>query len=425
LTISFDPEPGALRGLPLARWLAAKGYQIEVLTGFPQYPEGRIYPGYQLRHYHREMLGGIPILRVPLYPSHDSSGVRRALTYLSFALAASTIGTALIGPADIVYLYDPPPTTGLASLVLKAFRGIPIVHHIGDMWPETVIESGMIRGEYSRRTADFVLGAWCRFLYRQAQVITVLSPGFKKILVARGVRESKIKIIYNWADESTYGPVERDLRLAHELGFDGKFNILYAGNFGPFQAIDTVIRAAELLRSHPEIRIVLMGGGPKDEELRHLAAQLCTENVVFLDRRQYWEMPKINALADVLLVHLRDVPFLRSTIPSKVQVALASGRPTLLAVQGDAADLVEKSGGGIICRSEDPHALATAMLELSRMPKEKLGEMGARGRAFYLNELSLERGGSQMDAIFREMLEIGLRPDTSSAGSDVASESST
>src|SRR5271170_6307386 len=104
LSISFDPEPGAMRGLPLARWLAARGYKIKVLTAFPQYPGGQIYPGYRLRPWQREELDGIPILRVPLYPSHDGSAVRRALTYLSFAGTASTIGTALIGPADAVYL---------------------------------------------------------------------------------------------------------------------------------------------------------------------------------------------------------------------------------------------------------------------------------------------------------------------------------
>jgi len=403
LTITFDPEPGALRGLPLAKWLAARGYDIKVLTAFPQYPEGRIYPGYRVRLWQREVMDGIPILRVPIYPSHDTSAVRRIGTYLSFALASSTIGASLIGPADAVYLYEPPPTNGLASLVLKFFRATPIVHHIADMWPETVIESGMIRGSQTKKIANYVLGKWCRFLYRQAQVMTVLSPGFKRLLVERGVPESKIEVIYNWADEETFRPVERDAALGRELGFDGRFNIVYAGNLGPLQGIDTVIRAAALLKDNPLIQVVLIGTGPKEEEAKRLAAQLGVGNVRFLSRRQYWEMPKINALADVLLVHLRDIPFLHTTIPSKVQVSLASGRPILMGVRGDAADLVREAGAGVICEPENPAEMAKTMLEMSRMPKEQLEAMGTRGRAYYLSHLSLDIAGEKMDAVFRRV----------------------
>jgi colanic acid biosynthesis glycosyl transferase WcaI len=408
LTITFDPEPGMLRGLPLARWLAARGYDIKVLTAFPQYPGGRIYPGYHIRPWQREVMDGIPVLRVPIYPSHDMSAVRRIGTYLSFALASSTIGAALIGPADVVYLYDPPPTNGLASLVLKFFRRTPVVHHVADLWPETVIESGLIRGTQSKKIANFILGKWCRWLYRQAEVITVLSPGSKRLLVERGVPESKIEVIYNWTDEETFRPVERDPALARELGLEGRFNIVYAGNLGPLQCIDTIIRAAALIKDNPLLQIVMIGTGPKEEELRRLAAQLGVGNVRFLSRRQYWEMPEINALADVLLIHLRDVPFLDAMIPSKVQVSLASGRPILMGVRGDAADLVRAAGAGIICEPEDPVGMAKAMVEMSRTPKNLLEEMGARGRQYYLSHLALDIAGEKMDAIFRRV-EASLR----------------
>src|SRR5215831_15734998 len=182
ISLYFDPEPGQLRGLPLAKWLAARGYEIKVLTDFPHYPGGRIYPGYKLKFWQWEVMDGIRVLRVPVYPSHDTSAIRRILTYISFALSAATIGVALIGNADVVYLYDPPPTNGIASLMLKLLRGIPVVQSIGDMWPETVVESGMIRNQWLKRFANFVLGKWCRFIYRNSQVITVLSPGFKRLL---------------------------------------------------------------------------------------------------------------------------------------------------------------------------------------------------------------------------------------------------
>lgn len=403
LTITFYPEPNAIHGLPLAKHLAAKGYDIKVLTSFPQYPVGEIYPGYRMRPWQWETIDGIPILRVPIYPSHDNSAIRRILTYLSFAFTASTIGATLIGPADLVYLYEPPPTNGLASLMLKAFRGTPVVHGIADMWPETVVESGMAWNEHTKKIMSFLIGAWCRFLYRQADVVTVLSPGFKQLLINRGVPADKVRIIYNWADEATFHPLDPDPKLARELGFEGRFNIVYAGNLGVYQGIETVIRAAALIKGHQRIQVVIVGIGPKQEELKKLASELGATNVLFLGRRQYEDMPKINSLADVLLIHLKDHPFLRATIPGKTQVSLASGRPILMAVRGDAAEIVREAGAGIICEPENPVDMARAMVEFFRLSKEKLHDMGRHGRSYYLHNLSLDIAGKKMDTIFRSV----------------------
>lgn len=401
LTITYDPEPGALRGLPLAKWLAARGYEIKVLTAFPQYPAGKLYPGYRMRPWQRETIDGIPILRVPIYPSHDSNALRRVWTYLSFMLSSATIGAALIGPADLVYLYEPPPTNGLAALVLKYFRRTPIVHHIADMWPETVVESGMLSASSSRRAAEVLLGAWCRFLYRQAACMSVLSPGFKRLLMERGVPEEKIEVIYNWTDESVFRPVPRDPALAKELGMEGRINFVYAGNFGPLQGLDAVIRAAALVNDRSDIQIVLIGTGPKEGELKALAAELGTTNVRFVPRRDYRELPAINALSDVLLVHLRDLPFLAATIPSKTQVSLASARPVLMAVRGDSADIVRNASAGIVCEPDDPVALADAMRRFADMSGDERDAMGERGRSYYLRYLSLAVAGEHMDRVLR------------------------
>lgn len=403
LTITFYPEPGAIHGLPLAKYLAAKGYDIKVLTSFPQWPIGKIYPGYRMRPWQRETIDGIPVLRVPIYPSHDTSAIRRILTYLSFAFTASTIGATLIGSADLVYLYDPPPTNGFASLILKAFRGTPIVHDIVDMWPETVIESGMVRGERTKNITNSLLGAWCRFLYRHADAITVLSPGFKRLLIDRGVPENKVRVIYNWADDTTFHPGEPDLNLSRELGFEGRFNIVYAGNLGVYQGIDTVIKAAALIKDHPKIQVVIVGVGPKQEELKHLASELGATNVLFLGRRPYEEMPKINSLADVLLIHLKDLAFMHATIPSKTQVSLASGRPILMAVKGDAAEIVREAGAGVVCEPDNHSKMAKVMVEMSAMSKAELENMGARGRNYYLKNLSLDVAFEKLDEIFRNV----------------------
>jgi colanic acid biosynthesis glycosyl transferase WcaI len=403
LTQWFAPEPGAIRGLPLARWLTGSGHDVRVLTGVPNYPGGRVYPGYRMRLWQREVMDGVPVLRVPLYPSHDVSSVGRVANYTSFALSAATLGAALVDRGDVAYVYHPPATIGLPATVLRTLRRMPFVYHIADMWPESVVESGMLRGAAVRRVVGGLLSIWCRAVYRQARAITVLSPGFKRLLVERGVPGNRIHVIYNWTDEAMFRPEPRDEALARELGLAGRFNIVYAGNLGPLQGLDTVIRAAASVRSVRAIQVVFVGVGQQEPALRALVRSLGATNVRFVGRRPYQEMPRISALADVHLVHLRDLPFFRATIPSKTQVALACARPVLMAVNGDAADVVQKAEAGVTCPPEDESKLADAMVTLAETPHDELEAMGQRGRRFYLDEMSLDIGGRRMDRLLREV----------------------
>ncbi len=400
----FEPEPGASRGLPLARWLLRKGHAVKVLTGFPNYPGGKVYPGYRIRLWQRETMDGVPVLRVPLYPSHDRSAIRRASNYASFAVSAATVGALRIGGADVVFAYHPPATIGLPALVLCRARTMPFVYHIADMWPESVTESRMVPGGAIRQLVERMLAGWCRLLYEKAGAITVISPGFKRLLTERGVPGGKIHVIYNWADEGIFHPVARDSALAEDLGFRGRFNVVYAGNLGVFQGLETVIRAASLLKHLPDVQLVMVGTGQRENELKALGRELGAGNVRFLGRQPHGEMPQIYSLADVLLVHLRDLPFLRATIPSKTQVSLACGRPILMAVGGDAADLVREAGAGITCQPENHEEVADAIARLYGMNREQRETLGENGRRFYLREMSLEAGGGRMESLFHEVI---------------------
>ena len=403
ITQWFEPEPGALRGLPLAKELVARGHEVQVLTGFPNYPGGKIYPGYKLSLWQREEVEGIPVLRVPLYPSHDASSVRRVLNYTSFACCASLIGLPLVDRPDVIYVYHPPPTTALPALILKAISGAPIVYHIADMWPESVTESGMVKSSRTKRLVEAAIHRWCNFVYRRAEAITVISPGFKQLLVERGVSEEKINVIYNWTDEETFQPAIKDDALAREMDVDRRFTLMYAGNFGPCQGLDTVVRAAARVRDCSNLQVVMVGGGQKEEELKRLANELGADNVRFLGRRDYREMPKLYALADGLIVHLQALPIFASTIPSKTQVSLSCGRPIVMAVEGDAASIVDESGSGLVCPPEDPEAMAKCFLELEAKSLAERSEMGEKGRAYYCNNFSLQQGANSMDALLRKV----------------------
>ncbi len=399
ITQWFDPEPGAFRGLPLAEWLARRGHEVSVVTGFPNYPGGHFYPGYRMKAWQREQRCGVGLIRLPLYPSHDRSGLRRLANYGSFAVSAATLGLALAPPADVAYVYHPPATVGLAALAWKWLRSTPFVFHIADMWPDTVAESGMVRSRPLQFAVGHLLGGWCRRLYEEAGAISVLSPGFKDLLVERGVDSTKIDVIYNWADESIFEPQPRNESLARDLGMAGMFNIVYAGNLGPFQCVDVAVRAAARLAHLPNLQLVLVGTGIDDSDLRRLASRVGATNVRFVYQRPQNQMGAISNLADVMLISLADLPFLRRTIPGKTQVALAMGKPVVVAGSGDLAHLVRGADAGVVCPPGDEDALTAAFLRLYQSGPTTLEAVGARARAFYLNELSLQRGAARTEAL--------------------------
>jgi glycosyltransferase involved in cell wall biosynthesis len=401
LTQFFDPEPATIEGLPFASWLQRHGHEVNVVTGFPNYPGGRFYPGYEPSLWSREVMDGVTVNRVPLYPSHDRSPVRRTANYVTFAASAATVGSALTRhvDADAAYVYHPPATVGLPALLWKGVRRTPFVYHVQDMWPESVIESGMVGNERTQRAVERALSWWCGRVYRGASRVAVLSPGFKRMLIERGVPEEKIAVVANWAQEGIFKPEPPDPVLARELGMAGWFNVVYSGNLGHFQGLDCAIRAAAKLRHLERFRFVIVGSGQAEAELRALAARLAPENVRFLGRQPFGEMGHITALGNALLVSLEDRPFFAATIPSKTQVALACGRPVIMSVRGDAAALVSEADAGLVSMPGDVDDLAAAIEQLYNASPAELEAMGARGRRYYERELSLDRSARRLEGL--------------------------
>lgn len=403
LTQWFDPEP-IFKGLAFAKALAAKGHRVEVLTGFPNYPGGRVHPGYRVRLRSRERMDGIPVTRVALYPSHDASAIRRSANYLSFAVSAATVGACSTGRPDVIYAYHPPATIALPAMAIGALRRVPFVLDVQDLWPDTLAATGMV----SSRRALKAAGMFCDLAYRRAARISVISPGFARALAARGVPEGKIEVIYNWGREAAAAPGTSDGRTApilEEAGIDGRFSVVFAGTMGRAQALSSVLSAAALVaRKVPRVRFVFVGGGIEAPALRARAAETALENVVFLPVRPASEVAPLLVAADVLLVHLRDDPLFSITIPSKTQAYLQAGRPILMAVKGDAADLVTTAGAGVCVPPEDPEALAAAVCGLASAPPESLAAMGARGRAYYDAHLSFAAGIDRCEALLRRAI---------------------
>ncbi|GAA1913566.1 glycosyltransferase family 4 protein [Nocardioides hwasunensis] len=393
----FDPETGsaAIPGA-IARALQDQGHDMTVVTGYPNYPTGELYGGYRMKLLQREDLRGLRVLRVPLYPSHDSSAVHRALNFLSFMFSASSLGALIARRSEVALVYSTPATIGLAGWVLRRLLRTPFVLFIQDLWPDTVTATGMVPARITR-PVEHVLGAFCQRIYAAASVILVISPGMKELLVERGVPETKIRVVYNWIDEDMFRPVE-----PVEVGSD-TFDVMYAGNLGDVQGLETAVRAIARLDDLPHVRLRLVGDGVARGKLADLAAQLgVAERVVFEGTRPVEEMSTTMASAHIQLVCLKDIPLFRVTMPSKIQGILASGQPMIVCAPGDAAALAERSGAGVTTKAGDVGALAAAIRHCSLMPSEKLRAMGRRGHLFYERELSAKVGVMAMEQALEE-----------------------
>jgi colanic acid biosynthesis glycosyl transferase WcaI len=375
LTQWYPPEPQKVVS-DVAESLRDRGHEVTVLTGFPNYPSGKLYPGYRLKSFQRETIRDVPVIRVPLFPDHSRSGVKRALNFLSFAGSAALLAPWLAPRVDAIYVIHPPLTIGIPAAVLSCLRGVPFIYEIQDMWPETLRATGMVR---SQRVLDLL--GWCaKRIYRRAAAIRVISPGFRDNLVAKGVPSDKVHVISNWVDTEFYRPVEPDPGLAAQTGMAGRFNVMFAGMIGLAQGLDTVLDAAWLLRDRPEVQFVLVGDGADLDRLQRQTQARGLENVRFLGRYPAEEMPRLYALADLLLVHLRDDPLFRITIPHKVFAYMASAKPVLVAANGDAAEVVASARAGLSCPPSNPQAMADAVRRFCGMSKSERRLLGENAR---------------------------------------------
>lgn len=394
LTQWFDPEP-TLKGLVLARELQRQGHEVQVLTGFPNYPTGKIYPGYKLRLKQTEFIDGIEVTRVALYPSHDSSVIKRVFNYISFAFMAALMGIFSTKKADVIYAYHPPLTVGLAAILIKFFRRTPIVYDIQDMWPDTLKATGMLNND---RLLN-IISITCKQVYKYVDHIVVLSPGFKKLLIDRKVPENKISVIYNWCDEEA---LESKTILKDEYNqiLSDRFNLVFAGNLGKAQGLDTLINVAQSLKDNSRIQLVFVGDGTERDSLILKVAELGLENVVFIPRVPMSEVGGILKKADVLIVHLKDDKLFEITIPSKTQAYMAIGKPILMAVKGDASDIVESAQAGAIAQPDNTESIVEAIKYLYNSSSSALRQMGENSKKYYIDEMSLEKSCKKFNEVF-------------------------
>lgn len=364
---NFPPETNAAatRVHERAVYWVAGGHEVTVITSFPNFPQGRLYPGYRNLWRQVETLDGIRVVRVKTFIAANKGGALfRALDFLSYMVTGTFAALAEARP-NVVVATSPQFFAAVAGWLTGALRRVPFVFELGDIWPASIVGVGAMK----RNPLLGLMEKLELFLYRRAARVVALTRAFKANLTRRGINPDKIDVVRNGVDLGRYAPRSRDEALTSEWNVAGKFVIGYVGTHGMAHGLGNVLDAAEKIRDRVDICFLLVGDGAEREMLRAEVARRNLANVRMIEPQPKDAMPRIWSLCDVALVHLRDSPVFAEVIPSKIFEAMAMGKPILLAAPaGEAKDIVEADGAGIWVPPGDPEALGMAARKLANDP---------------------------------------------------------
>jgi len=378
LTQYFAPEIGAtqVRLSSLCRELVKAGHHVEVVTAMPHHPEGRIFSRYRGRFYLREQVDGLVVHRVWLLAT-TGAGLRRIVGYLSF-MCTCLFGLARASKPDVVYVDSPPLFLGLSGWLAAKCWGRPFVFNVADLWPDSVVDLGVMRDGPLLWLA-LRLEAW---IYRNADFVTAVTKGIADSLTNRKqLRPEKVLFLPNGVDTDLIRPTSLDTELQRRLDLQGKRVAVYAGNHGYAAGAEQILRAAELLKDRESLHFLFIGDGPDKPRLRAYAQQLRLPNVTFLDSVPLEDLCPFLSLAEISVITLRRAGVTRGARPAKTFVMMAAAKPVVLAAEGESTELVLKSGSGLAVPPDDPQAFAEAIEWMLDHP-ESARQMGQQGRRF-------------------------------------------
>jgi glycosyltransferase involved in cell wall biosynthesis len=376
LTHYFPPEVGApqARLFELAQRAAAAGHRVTVVTGFPNYPTGVILAGYRGRFRMEEVLEGVRVIRTWVYATPNRGFLRRILNHISFALSSLTV-MRRVGRTDVIFVESPPLFTGLAALVYTRVKRAPYIFNVSDIWPQSAVELGALRNRLAIRLAEMLE----LHLYRRAARVTAVTPGMLESLAARGVPRGKLFLLTNGVDTSVFHPAPPNTELARTLGLDERKIFLYAGTHGMAQGLTTVLEAAKQTKN-PEVLYLLAGEGAEKEALMKSVKTEGMTNVRFLPSQPKAVMPDLINLAYASIIPLKRLDLFKSALPSKMFESMATAKPIVGSLWGEAAELIESAGCGLVVPPEDAAALRDAVEKLAADTSlaRELGENGRR-----------------------------------------------
>ncbi|OOQ43701.1 MULTISPECIES: glycosyltransferase family 4 protein [Pseudomonas] len=398
VTQYFWPEN--MRINDLVRDFSDNGHEVTVLTGWPNYPEGAVFSEYKTNPEGFKSYFGARIVRVPLV-SRGKRSIRLMLNYLSFFFSASTIGAAKLRNEkfDAVFVYAVSPImAAIPAVVIGRMKKAPVYVWVLDLWPETLRAVGVLRNP----TLLAMVGRVVSWIYNRADYLLLQSEGFSSSVKQYCTKEiSPERLVYfpSWAEDEFSGCPEKSSSLLERD--DSTFTVVFAGNLGDAQDLPAVLDAAESLKHSASVRWVIVGDGRMSKWLGEQVESRGLQNVLLLGRHPLSAMPEIFACADALLVSLKTNDVFEKTVPGKVQAYLASSKPILGMINGEAARIIEDSGCGYTCPSGDAQGLARITLKMATTDSVQREFMGQAGRSYYWSHFSKVTLLRRLEALFR------------------------
>ena len=341
----YAPEIGAasdrISGLTMN--LSKLGHKVTVITGFPNYPHGKLYPGYKRKLFHVENHNGIKVIRVWLVITSKTGAFARSLNYLSFMLTSITAGI-LVREVDQIIATSGPMFVGLSGYFVSAIKRVFFVFDVRDIWPERIYAGTDIKRGWTTK----VLEKLEAFLYRRASKIIAVTNGLKNNIVSKGIGAQKILLITNGVDTETFIPRPRNQALAEKLGIrEENFIVIYAGTLGLLQDIDLFIACAERLKHYKDILFLIVGDGVKRSKFIDKVEEHGLTNMIFVPSVSPEILCDYINLSDIGINANTDHPHNNMAIPVKIFPYMACRKPVLLANAGETVDLVERYGIGL------------------------------------------------------------------------------
>ena len=375
----FAPEIGApsarVRELSL-EWLR-QGEQVDVVTGFPNHPTGKIYDGYKKGLYFHENMNGIHVHRQWTYFAPNAGFLRKTLGHISYLPACRWIGNKRIRSPDATVGTSPTFFAAMAAAACAKRYRVPFVMDVRDLWPAAITELGVIK---NRIVVDWLERLELSLYHRATRVVTV-TDAFRENLLSRGIPPDKVEVVPNGADVDYWQPGDRNNRLRNTLGLQESFVVLYIGAHGISHSLHKIIQAAAKLSHIPAIRFLFVGEGAEKNKVVDEAQRLGLDNVQFIDAVEKSAVRDYYQLADVCLVPLRNVPLFETFIPSKIFEIMAMARPIVASVAGEAAQILERSGSALVVPPEDVAGIAGSIEHL-HCNRAECSERGNSGRQF-------------------------------------------
>jgi glycosyltransferase involved in cell wall biosynthesis len=368
LTENFPPETNASasRVFERACYWVKWGHEVTVVTCAPNFPSGKVFPGYSNRWYQTEIMDGIRVVRVKTFIARNRGVVRRTLDFLSFMLSGIAGGLVQTRP-DVVVATSPQFFAAVGGWVLACLKRRPFVFELGDLWPASITAVGAMRKNIGLKLMESLE----LFLYRRSAAIVALTRAFKENLVSRGISPGKIAVVRNGVDMTRYAPRSRDRHLAEALNLNDMFVIGYIGTHGMAHDLGNVLNAAEILVSEKNIRFLFVGAGAARERLVAEAGRRNLDNIVFVPPQPKAEVQRYWSLCDLALAHLKDNSVFAGVIPSKIFEAMGMGLPVLLvAPAGEASEIVIGEHAGYWVPAARPDVLAETICRIVTQPEE-------------------------------------------------------